>query len=112
MPLITQELRNEKIATKESTLLHQSVHMLTEESSTARMNSKSSVGDAFHSDDMRQACGKELGMLPYVGDSFPDEICYLNSAGSLLVHFPVYMRGAHYSSSSRCVAYKTRGPLR
>ena len=41
-------------------------------------------------------------MLPYVGDSFfPDEICYLNSGGSLLVHFPVYMRGAHYSSSDK-----------
>ena len=33
----------------------------------------------FHCDDMRQACGKELGMLPYVGDSFPDEICHLIS---------------------------------
>lgn len=44
--------------------------MLTEESSPARMNSKSSAGDAFHYDDMRQACGKELCMRQYVGDSF------------------------------------------
>ena len=55
-------------------------------------------------------------MLQYVGDSFPDEICYLNpgDSRSLLVHFPVYMRGAHYSSSDKPkdlgVAYKTRGP--
>ena len=60
--------------------LHRSVHMLTKESSTARMNSKkSSAGDAFHCDDMRQACGKELCMLHCVGDSFPDEICHLIS---------------------------------
>ena len=55
------------------------MHTLTEESSPARMNSKSSAGNAFHSDDMRQACGKELGMLQYVSDSFPDEICHLIS---------------------------------
>ena len=51
--------------------------MLTEESSPARMNSKSSAGDAFHCDDMRQACGKELCMRQFVGDSFPDKICHL-----------------------------------
>lgn len=55
------------------------MHVLTEMSLAARMSSKSSAGDAFYYDDMRQACGKELGMLPYVVDSFPDVICHLIS---------------------------------
>ena len=70
VPLITQELRYEKIASKESTL-----NCIGRWSRSLLQVTRFTVCD-----DMRQACGKELCMRQHVGDSFPaDEICHLIS---------------------------------